>query len=189
REGLGAQLLGITQRGDRTDARFFARRQRGLGGSQVVRDHIEQILVRVDAGIALAVVDAGGRLELVYVIDPNATRRVDGLRLDARDVAVRVQDLRSDVDVGGVRRLRHHPDASPVTARLQRALQLDGHVHRLHAPDVHERAFADELLEDVFRDLAFGDAGIEHDDADVEQLLLGYHLGRLIEIDRVGDHD
>src|SRR5688572_7448056 len=100
-----------------------------------------------------------------------------------------MQDLADDVDVGGRRLLRRNPHRAPVARLLQRLPQQHRHVHGLRAADLHERAFADQFLDDFFGDFAFRDARIEQHDADVEQLFFGNRVGCLAERHRVRDDD
>src|SRR6185295_17605122 len=59
----------------------------------------------------------------------------------------------------------------------------------LRAPDLHERAPADQLLDDFLGDFALGDTRIEQHDVDVQQLILGDRVGRGAERHRVCDYD
>ena len=58
-------------------------------------------------------------------------------------------------------------------AVLQRVAQEDRHVERFGAADLHERAFADQLLEQLLVDFARGNARVEDADGDVEQFVFG----------------
>jgi hypothetical protein len=54
---------------------------------------------------------------------------------------------------------------------------------------MHERAVADQLLENFFGHLAFGHAGVEQDDADVEEIVFGYRLRGRAQRHRMSDDD
>ena len=72
-----------------------------------------------------------------------------------------------------------------MTTLLQRISERNGHDTRFGAAYVDESPFANELLGYVLVDLAFGNARIELHDADVQQLLLRYRLGRRNECNRM----